>query len=55
MHETSNDFLLYNKLFIYQVICTLIYRRRSLYSLLLVTYDISQTQIKIDVAKFLTQ
>ena len=27
-------FLLYNNLFIYQVLCTLIYRRRSLYSLL---------------------
>ena len=29
MHETS-DFLLYNNLFIYQILCTLIYRRRSL-------------------------
>ena len=28
MHETS-DFLLYNNLFAYQVLCTLIYRRRS--------------------------
>ena len=28
-------FLLYNNLFIYQVLCTLIYRRRSLYSFLL--------------------
>ena len=28
-------FLLYNNLFIYQVFCTLIYRRRSLYSFLL--------------------
>ena len=27
-------FLLYNNLFIYQVLCTLIYRRRSLYSFL---------------------
>ena len=27
-------FLLYNNIFIYQVICTLIYRRRSLYSFL---------------------
>ena len=35
MHETS-DFLLYNNLFIYQVHVTLIYRRRSLYSFLLV-------------------
>ena len=34
MHETS-DFLLYNNLFIYQVLCTLIYRRHSLYSFLL--------------------
>ena len=33
MHETS-DFLLNNNLFIYQVLCTLIYRRRSLYSFL---------------------
>ena len=33
MHETS-DFLLYNSLFIYQVFCTLIYRRRSLTSFL---------------------
>ena len=31
MHETS-DFLLYDNLFIYQVLCTLIYRRPSLYS-----------------------
>ena len=29
-------FLLYNNLFIYQVLCTLIYRRRSLYSFLLI-------------------
>ena len=36
MHETS-DFLLYNNLFIYQVRCTVIYRRRSLYSSLLCT------------------
>ena len=28
-------FLLYKKLFIYQVVCTLIYRRRSLYSFLI--------------------
>ena len=35
MHETSYDFLLYNNLFIYQVLSTLIYRRRSLYSFLL--------------------
>ena len=36
MHETSDDFfLLYNNLFIYQVLCTLIYRRHSLYSFLL--------------------
>ena len=34
MYETS-DFLLCNNLFIYQVLCTLIYRRRSLYSFLL--------------------
>ena len=34
MHETS-DFLIYNNLFIYQVLYTLIYRRRSLYSFLL--------------------
>ena len=34
MHETS-DFLLYNNLFIYQVLCALIYRRRSLYYFLL--------------------
>ena len=34
MHETS-DFLFYNNLFIYQVLCTLIYRRRSLYSFLI--------------------
>ena len=27
-------FLLYNNLFIYQVLCTLIYRRRSLFSFL---------------------
>ena len=30
-----NFLLLYNNLFIYQVLCTLIYRRRSLYSFLL--------------------
>ena len=35
MHETSDFVLLYNNLFIYQVLCTLIYRRRSLYSFLL--------------------
>ena len=34
MYATS-DFLLYNNLFIYQVLCTLIYRRRSLYSFVL--------------------
>ena len=34
MHETSN-FLLYNNLLIYQVLCTLIYRRRSLNSFFL--------------------
>ena len=34
MHETS-DFLLYNNLLIYQVLCALIYRRRSLYYFLL--------------------
>ena len=33
MHETS-DFLLYDNIFIYQVLCTLIYLRRSLYSFL---------------------
>ena len=33
MYETS-DFLLYNNLFIYQVLFTLIYRRHSLYSFL---------------------
>ena len=33
--ETSDLFLLYNNLFIYQVLCTLIYRRRSLYSFLM--------------------
>ena len=33
MHETS-DFLLYINIFIYQVLCTLIYRRRNLYSFL---------------------
>ena len=33
MHEIS-DFLLYNNLFIYQVLCTLISRIRSLYSFL---------------------
>ena len=36
MHETSDFFLLYNNLSIYQVLCTLIYRRRSLYSFLFV-------------------
>ena len=35
MYETSDFFLLCNNLFIYQVLCTLIYRRRSLYSFLL--------------------
>ena len=40
MHETSDDFFsLYNNLFIYQVLCTLIYRRRSLYYFL---YDIER-------------
>ena len=34
MHETS-DFVLYNNIFIYKVLCTLIYRRRSLYSFFL--------------------
>ena len=34
MHETS-DFLIYNNIFKYQVLCTLIYHRRSLYSFLL--------------------
>ena len=34
MHDTS-DILLYNSLFTYQVLCTRIYRRRSLYSFLL--------------------
>ena len=33
MHETS-DFLLYNILFIYQILCNLIYRRRTLYFVL---------------------
>ena len=33
MYETS-DFLLCNNIYIYQVLCTLIYRRRSLYSFL---------------------
>ena len=32
-------FLLYNNLFIYQVLCTLIYRRRSLYSFLMIKLD----------------
>ena len=39
MHETSDDFLLYNNLFIYQLLCTLIYRRRSLDSFLLDCVD----------------
>ena len=34
MHETSDFFLFYDNLFICQVLCTLIYRRRSLYSFL---------------------
>ena len=41
-------FLLYNKLFIYQVLCTLIYRRRSLYSFLMNhtdTYEIWWTYV----------
>ena len=33
-HVWNNFFLLSNNLFIYQVLCTLIYRRRSLYSFL---------------------
>ena len=36
MHETI-DFFYYNNLSIYQVLCALIYRRRSLYSFLLYT------------------
>ena len=40
MHETS-DFLLYNNIFIYQVLCTLVYRRRSLYSFLLFIIHVS--------------
>ena len=32
-HETS-DFLLFNNILIYQVLCTLVYRRRSFYSFL---------------------
>ena len=38
MHET-NDFLLYNNVFIYQVLWTPIYRRRSLYSFLSSIFD----------------
>ena len=34
VYETS-DFLLYDTFFIYQVLCTLIYRRSNLYSFLL--------------------
>ena len=40
VHET-NDFLLYTNLFIHQVLCTLIYRRRSLYSFLSGTHCIT--------------
>ena len=38
MHETS-AFLLYNNLFIYQVLCRVIYRRRSLYSFLWINFN----------------
>ena len=33
MHETSDCFLLHNNLFIYQLLCALIYRRRSFFHL----------------------
>ena len=33
MHATSDCFLLHNNLFIYQLLCTLIYRRRSFFHL----------------------
>ena len=44
-------FLLCNNLFIYQVLCTLIYRRRSLYSFLLTGYfeDIRVSMAGADV------
>ena len=45
-------FLLYNNLFIYQVLCTLIYRRRCLYSFLIyeTTYIIATIfQRNIDI------
>ena len=45
MHETS-DFLLYDNLFIYQVLCTLIHRRRSLYSFLMECYIDVCTEVK---------
>ena len=35
MHETRDVFLLHNNLLINQVLCTHIYRRRSLYSFLI--------------------
>ena len=40
MHETS-DLLLYSNIFIYQVLCTLIYRRRSLHSFLIDNFVIT--------------
>ena len=42
-------FLLYNNLFIYQVVCTLIYRRRSLYSFLIIHLAFIKAFININM------
>ena len=47
MHETSDESLLYNNLFIYQVLCTLIYRRPSHYSFSLRSSDAYMRQYYI--------
>ena len=48
MYETNYFFLLCNNLFIYQVLCTLIYRRRSLYSFLLNYMESNDIYSKLD-------
>ena len=46
MHQTIDLFLLYNNLFIYQVLCTLICRRLGFYSFLLIQKDLLLGYIK---------
>ena len=47
-------FLLYNHIFIYQVLCTLIYRRRSLYSFLFVLPMTSRCAFQVRLRSRLT-